>query len=352
MNGSILKKNKTIVFRVDSTIEIGSGHVMRCIAIAQAFEQLGGKAYFAVSCHESAQFLSNQGRQSVILEGDSHKLKYCDARELIKYCDNIAATVLFVDTYAVTDDFFEGLSDFAAPNLAITYLDDLYTFSCGNLNIPKAFPVNTVVNYSFYAEEEIYKKVFRNETKLLLGPSYAPLRREYWNALEDKIISGSVDNILITTGSTNPNHVLERMAQIARDSFKDASITIVVGSDASYEGLHDSNMNILGPQKSLRYLMQECDICVSAAGSTLYELSSLGVPTLALSIADNQLQNLLAFRRLGLGFTCVLEDSDAVCREALLNLGDSSVRQDFSSKMQAVVEGKGSLKIASALFNS
>lgn len=338
-----------IVFRLDATSDIGSGHAMRCIAIAQAISGFGGNSVFAVSCSESAEFLSSKGYDTVVLGGNSLELGTADAVTLSKVCADIGAGALFIDSYGISEEFFGGLQFLREKGIRVGYLDDLYTFSTGVQDFPLKWPVDFVLNYSLYADETKYSSAYNEtETKLLLGPGYVPLRHEYWS-LTTVTPRKDVCNVLVTSGATNPKGFLERMSLLACKAFPSAVVHVVVGPKASFSA-PCASLDIIGPQQSLLSLMKRCDVCITAAGTTLYELSAVGMPTLAVSIVDNQIDNAIAFGCLGLGFGHAVVDTDEEILRDMLALNDINVRQRFAERMQVTVGGNGAMKIARALL--
>lgn len=340
---------KTVVIRIDATSHIGSGHAMRCIAIAQAVEEIGGEVRFAVSCDESASFLLSRGYAAEVLGGDPMRLGGADADALGVYCQALGADALFIDTYGVTKAFFDSLRGLRDAGVRVGYLDDLYTFELGITAVPVRREVDLVLNYSLYADEEAYAGSYAScGADLLLGPAYAPLRREFWEPA-DRGCRDDVRDVLVTAGATNPGRSLERFASLAREAFPSADIHVVVGPSAVFEGSADG-LDILGPQGSLLPLMLGCDVCITAAGTTLYELSALGAPSLAVAIVDNQLENAMAFRRLGLGFAHRVTDSDDDLLVDLRALRKPDVRLGLSGKMRETVRGDGAIGIARRLL--
>jgi UDP-2,4-diacetamido-2,4,6-trideoxy-beta-L-altropyranose hydrolase len=338
-----------VVFRLDATSDIGSGHAIRCIALAQAVTALGGNPIFAVSNKESAEFLSSKGYDAFVLGGCSLELGAADADTLSGFCTETCAAALFIDSYAVGNGFFEGLQASREEGLCIGYLDDLFTFSTGVQKTPLKRPVDFVLNYSLYADEFAYSSVYDGtKTKLLLGPGYVPLRREYWS-LATATHRKSVRDVLVTSGATNPKGFLERVSLLACKAFPNAVVHVVVGPKASFPA-PCSSLDVLEPQSSLLPLMKRCDVCVTAAGTTIYELSAAGVPSLAIAMVDNQLDNAHAFQRLGLGFGHVVDDTDEAILSDLVALNDFDVRQRFSERMQATVTGNGVMKVARCLL--
>lgn len=340
-----------IIFRLDATSKIGSGHAMRCRAIARALEDAGAGASFAVATRESAEFLRALGCDARVLGGDPMLLTKDDGLALACLAEKEAAGAVFVDTYGVTDAFFEGLQ---SGNFRIAYLDDLYTFEFGKTDAPLHRPVDLVLNYSFYADESSYRDIYGRGTYMLLGPRYAPLGEGFIGRRARA--ADVVQDILVTTGSTNPDHVLERMARACLDAC-DANIHVVVGPKASFgiEGLELSESEtgrlvLLHDVHNMANLMQRCDMAVTAGGTTLYELCSMRMPTIAIPIVENQQKNVEGFVALGLG---VALEQDAPETELASVIGvmasNPDDRRKYASRMGEVVDGKGSHILANEL---
>lgn len=323
---------------------------MRCVAIAQALAELGHPTRFAVSCGESARFMESLGWQADVIGGDEAALGAADGRTLARYCSEVGMSAVFVDTYAAGDEFFEGLAEARKDGLLIGCLDDLYTFGRGSERAPVRRPVDMTVNYSFYADGTAYGEAYAGSpASLLLGPGYAPLRRDFWGAPARRAAPGAVREVLVTTGSTNPAGTLERLSLLALEAFPEAAVRVVVGAKAGFDGPR-GRLDVLGPQKSLLPLMERCDVCVSAAGTTLYELCAVGVPTLALAIVENQARNARAFEESGLGLGCAPGAGDGEILEGLIALRESEgARARFSERMRKAVRGDGAKRIANGL---
>ena len=102
-------------------------------------------------------------------------------------------------------------------------------------------------------------------------------------------------------------------------------------------------------------LMCQCDVAVSAAGSTLYELCACGVPTVTYVLADNQIPGARAFDRQGLimmAGDCRAQGTEEKIISQLQRLiADSNLRELTSRQMQQVVDGKGAWRLAQALLS-
>lgn len=301
MNGFIeltktlsVSSGEVVYFRVDGDFSIGAGHIVRCVSIAQEVEAQGGKAVFVSTNEESAEILQKYNFEPLLVGGDPRHLGKFDARKLVSVM-NEGATVL-VDSYGVTDEFFDTCADLG---MKVAYIDDMYTFETGSLSDPARRNVRVLINYSFGFSREDYEKAYKGtSTKLLIGPKYAPVRKVFREKAGQYQVRDKVENVLITTGSTNPNKSLEKMAQGCRDALSDAHISVVVGTNAHFDNslVSKLNLHLIKGATDLSDYMLASDLVISAAGTTLYELYTLGVPTIAVPIVENQLANAVGFK--------------------------------------------------------
>lgn len=342
-----------IIFRLDATSKIGSGHAMRCRAIARALNVAGARTVFAVASQESADFLAAIGCDARVLGGDPLRLTEADGLALTQLAHTEGAGVVFIDTYGVTKPFFSALQD---QRFRVAYLDDLYTFELGKMEAPIRRPVDLVLNYSFYANERTYSDVYGQRQRKLLGPRYAPLGEGFVGRRARS--ADVVRDLLVTTGSTNPDHMLERMAKGCLDGC-DANVNVVIGPKASFDvaqlGVCDAELRRLCLRHDVRdmaALMERCDMAVTAGGTTLYELCAMSIPTITIPIVDNQLQNVQSFAALGLGVALSRCDID----EKLTGLADEMAgsltnRRRYISRMGEVVDGRGSQLVAGEIVS-
>ena len=337
--------------RVDVTARIGAGHAMRCLSIARALTARGARAIFFVSCDESAAFFQEEGFDSVVLVGDETDLTSDDAERLGSALKGCGASSVLIDSYGVDGGFFDAISDGALGEVGVVYIDDLYTFAQGIIAAPKKRPVDAIVNFNIFADEELYRLVYRDcTTRLMLGPCFAPLRSEFAKRRKAPY-DGNVSDILVTTGSTNPSRILERLSEICLRATGDARVHVVVGPKAEYDDpLSDRIFAHRG--ESMADLMSLCQMAVAAAGVTLLELAAMGVPTLAVGIVENQYQDIRVYEGMGLGLGCYASDADKEIAGKVSRLFDNGLlRASFSRICCEAVDGKGADRIASAVLN-
>lgn len=333
-----------VLFRLDGGQGIGSGHVVRCATIASELAKLGVGSLAAVSTEESALMAESRGMRAVVVGGNPIELGHDDAVALRSLMGPGCVAVM-VDTYAAGDDFWDSFGRLSDElNKPTALIDDRYLFSKGMLGVPKRRPVDLVVSYGFDADEEAYKGTYSGTSVcLLVGPRYAPVREGF----EPPTASchGGVGRILVTSGSTNPDCVLERFCAACLSAAPDAEVDLVVGAAADVDpaALYDGRVRIHRGLTDLAPLMARVDLAVSAAGSTLYELSRMGVPTVAVPIVENQRGNARGFADCGCGLASDFEGLATAVRALVI---DSALREDLAARARSLVDGRGARRIA------
>lgn len=318
----------TVYIRVDGGPTIGAGHIVRCVSIAKEIEKAAETSVVFVSSNgDSANILSEYGYEPILVGGDPRHLDENDAHKL-RDCMTQGNTVL-VDSYGVTVKFFAVCKELG---MCVAYIDDMYTFEEGSLKTPVKRAVDIVINYSFGFSEEDYRRVYLGSaTRLLIGPQYAPVREVFRQKAGQYKVKDTIEKVLITTGSTNPNRVLERLSQACREALPEVQISVVVGNSATFDNrlAQKLNLRLIEGVTDLSDYMLESDLVISAAGTTLYELCTLGVPTIAVPIVENQLVNAKGFYDL----FYKIKNNRQGSVGSLIELMDNLARYELSIKM-------------------
>lgn len=332
--------------RVDCGPGIGAGHLMRCLSVAREAEPLGAEVTFLVSGPESASLAASSGINAMQVGGDPFVLGCEDAGRILELAN--PGDAVLVDSYAVSDEFFGAL---AGRGLRVAYMDDRYLFSAGALDRPRRWDIDVVVDYGFRVEELGYGDVYAGAaTRLLLGPRYAPVRRGFREAAARRGRDG-VQHILVTSGSTNPDRSLERMVEGCLSACG-LPLDVIVGALSEFDGspFPSDRVSVHRGVGDLAPLMARAALAVAAAGSTLYELSCVGVPTVACPIVENQRGNAKGFSRSGLGISLGSGWTADDVKNAVASLdGDQAAARRFHEAMLGAVDGRGSRRIAEIL---
>lgn len=342
-----------VVIRLDMNHSVGSGHAVRSMAIAQAVEQMGGSVLFVVSDDESKAELATVGVTSIQLLADCMHFTKADGEALGRTVRDAHAGAVLVDAYGVTDGFFDGLRVSMPEGCKVAWIDDLYTYELGMMERPVERSVDCVINYMLGAELSAYEAVYEGgATALCIAPLYAPVRGCF--LADEARAFGSVRRIMVTSGSTNDDGILETMTRACLEVVPDAAIDVVIGALADFGTIADDRVQERRGMTDLSSLMHMSDLCVSAAGTTLYELSSIGVPTIAVPIVENQVPNAQGFAKAGLGL--VVESGPGLeerLRDAIAVLAeDPAGRRSFVEAMHASIDCDGAKRIAERLYPS
>ena len=166
---------------------------------------------------------------------------------------------------------------------------------------------------------------------------------------------------MVSAGGADPERITERIMTDICPEMRDIVFHFIVGALNprlnDIKALSEGKDNIVFHinEKNMSGLMENCDIAISAAGSTLYELCATGLPTITYTLADNQLVAAEQFDKRGIMLSagdCRGDDGfiDRV-KMYIEKLNDSiELRRELSGKMQQLVDGNGAARIIEALL--
>ncbi len=328
--------NETIAIRVDGNSEIGFGHLMRMMALAREFSKLGAEVIFLSRNPENVE-----GYQVLSLN------KPTAAEEDLLVEDMLAETqakMLIIDSYDYTQ---ERLDKAGQLDLISVYVDDLNR--C-------VFNTDFVVNGNLYAPTLNYQ----GRARFLLGTEYLLMREEFAR-VSLRSPNPNVEQVLITFGAADMENVTPRMLGALKryKYFEELHWHVVIGpvfqNTAEIEALVRDCPNVyLHYHPSMRSLMDFCDISISAAGSTVYELAACGVPPLLVIVADNQVRLAQEAQRQGVAFNLGWHhELDTTRLYSALDylINNRAVRERVSRRGQELVDGQGAQRAASILLN-
>lgn len=339
-----------ILFRADGNASIGSGHIMRCLSIADAFKRKQKDSLFVLADTTFQSLIKDRGYETYILDSDY--------RDMDSELDNMKKAIAFyhpemiiADSYYVTKYYLQELKELAH----LVYVDDLAAF---------AYPVDVLVNYNVYGPDVAYKTLYINENvtlpKLVLGLRYAPLREMFCNVPVRKQ-NKTVEDVLISTGGADPIHLALKLAQhIAQSTYPQRFHFLVGAMNADYDEIINTaakrnNIFVHHNVKDMKTLISSCDLAVSAAGSTTYEISACGVPMITYVLADNQIQGAKALEKLGMAISCGdLRNVDKAARRIMdavaLLADDFTLRKNMGKRMRKLVDGNGADRLVEELL--
>ncbi|WP_174615545.1 UDP-2,4-diacetamido-2,4,6-trideoxy-beta-L-altropyranose hydrolase [Virgibacillus ihumii] len=294
-----------IVFRVDASTEIGTGHVMRCLTLA---DYLTKQSTITFVCREHpghlCAYIESRGHQVIRLPviDELHEHKMCnmgklrhshwlkasqqlDASQTIKRIKHEQVDLLIIDHYGIDAEWERELSSYAGSIMVIDDLADRY-HDC-DLLLDQNFHNHLKGRYAFLVP---------SDCKQFLGPRYALLRKEFQDiksCLRDR--DGQVRRILVFFGGVDStNETMKTMNAIRRLHRSDIVTDVIAGSNNPYKGEIKAicskfdNFMYHCQVNNMAELMNQADLCIGAGGTTTWERCAVGLPTILISIAENQ----------------------------------------------------------------
>lgn len=353
-----------IAIQADGGAKIGMGHIMRTLVLAKELSKKSEVFYLcrvdninlSLQCYFNNNFKEinsldqlvqygidcnkyAQGIKKILCEG--FKVILLKEDNLIDELKDIEADLLITDSYAVNEGYFEETKRFFKKT---AYIDDMNQYY---------FNVDFLINQNCDAED-FYYRVNAN-TKLLLGTDYLLLRDEFKN-LPNKNINQKVCDIMITVGGADPYNVTDKILNYISEL--NYNIHVVIGpsfEDISFvEKFKTDNVKFYY-NADMCEIMKKCDMAISACGSTLYELSACGVPTIGIIIADNQKGIGSKLDRIGIIKN--LGWYDKITKEILINTinslaNDYILRKSISEREAKLVDGKGAERITRGFYEN
>lgn len=336
-----------VYFRADSNSIISGGHIMRCLAIAQALIENGVETCFLTADDNPIPVLDKECIPYIVLNSDWKDIMtgMDKVKELLKKDSN---ALLLIDTYQVTKEYVEELRQYGK----IAYLGSKSGY-LGELDL--------LINYSTDINFSFYNNNYKN-TSLLLGPSFAPLRKEFQHIIPT--CKKTIRKILVTTGNTDQNNIVSSIINGIMPIIKDKSITldVIVGPMfKNNEHLHKAYDNcpcvvLRENVKSISSIMKECDLAISANGTTVYELSAIGLPTISFAIVEEQVKSAEALHKLGAVDYCgkAFENMD-FCIKAIIERVSYYIDHidemiALAERAHSLIDGNGVDKIANAII--
>lgn len=342
--GTIQKEETDMLYiRADMNDTIATGHVMRCLAVAEAARLQGEEVMFLLADSQAVSILEKRGFAYTIFHTRWDDME-SELPSIWKALKEVPGNIL-IDSYQVTPSYLEGVAGMART----AYIDDVNAFY---------YPVDILICYGNQWQEFQYESRYP-DTRLLLGASYAPLRQCFSNPGK-KQIKPQAERLILLSGGTDHHNILGRtLEHAAFMGFQD--IDVICGAyNVHYDSLRQEYASHKGIhiQKNVadieRY-MANADLAVAAGGTTLYELCAFGVPTISYSIADNQTGSAKKFHKERIiDYAGCWEDEGLVgriCQYLECYKENQALRQERSQNMQSLIDGQGAMRIARELIN-
>ncbi|CAM4389620.1 UDP-2,4-diacetamido-2,4,6-trideoxy-beta-L-altropyranose hydrolase [Paenibacillus alkaliterrae] len=297
-----------VFIRVDASITIGTGHVMRCLTLANELRR--HKAEVSFICRHLKGDLINYIRSggftvyALPYEADSEFFEWLqhnwkqDAEEtqnvLKSFNDQI--DVLIADHYGI-DEKWEW--EMYSHTKRVMIIDDLAN---------RKHYCNLLLDQNYYSNlSERYHDLVPSTCKLMLGPAYVLLRDEFKEASRKKRNrTGEIQNILVFFGGTDPtNETHKAIEALSFITKQDLRVNVLVGSSnpnkerIEHYCLQYDHFCFYCQVSNIAEMINQADLVIGAGGTTTWERCYLGVPSMTIVVADNQLELTKAVSKFG-----------------------------------------------------
>lgn len=323
-----------VVFRCDATPVIGTGHVMRCLTLAQALIEAGWSCAFAVgaqtrSCVPGLEAFSGDVLELDPAQGDNPVLADVLALKARwpQGCD-----WLVVDHYGLDVDFEFWCRSWAN---AIAVIDDL---------ADRRHDCDLLVDSALDHGAENYAELVPVQARGLYGPSVALLRPQFLSARKEALArrGGPLQRVLVSLGGNAPLDLTQRIVADLSEARPNLDIDAVVGLQALDVPGDSNHVTWHVAVKDMAELMTKADASIGAGGVTSWERCCLGLPAVLLVLADNQRGNAVTLASAGAAVVAEPENAAQV-------LLDTDGLDVMAERAAWLCDGRGTLRVMLAM---
>ncbi len=341
--------NAYIVFRVDGDANLGLGHVMRCLTLAKVFSHAGYDILFicSQSSVSAGQYIESAKFQiAYISQGETAEY---DAEQCVSIIKNLDVYMIVVDHYQL-DERWEKL--IWARDTKLMVIDDL-----ANRN----HVCDILLDSSCGRQESDYQILTNPECLFLLASDYCLLRGEFHNLSEQAKIkrkkTQGINNILINFGATDHKRLSGQCINILKNLKFEGEISILISSACKWlneleEICERSNQTTLHvDDNNVSALMLNADLAIGSVGTSSWERCCLGLPTIGIVVADNQINIANNLVKLGVMELSIIDGLNEILTNFLKNF-NLAKWQRMSNDAFLVCDGLGAERVRNTALQS
>ncbi len=360
-----------VAFRVDASIEIGSGHVMRCLTLAQSLRDRGSECIFICREHKGnmLSLIREKGFEGIGLptfnkyesssDTDEQNSTYMqwlgdtpDRDCELSLC--VAGDELFdwliVDHYGIESNWEKS---FKSRCNRVFVIDDLAN---------RRHECNLLLDQNLGVIETDYRKLIPADCQVLIGPKYALLRPEFAFIREFSICRRrelEFKHILISMGGVDKDNVTEIVLNLLAECDLPAElrITVVMGKSAPWIDRVRSRAkempwptSVLVDHQKMAELMAHSDLAIGASGSTAWERCCLGLPSIMMVLAENQQRIASELEKIGAAKLVELATVSHDLKLAVESMKNTEQLNYMQHRASAVTVGAGAKLVAERLL--
>lgn len=344
------------VIRTDASFEIGTGHVIRCLTLADELQRRGGRVSFI--CRrlkgDLCDYIEAAGYPVVPIGEETTPLPAGgeqDATATAAVLESVRPDWLIVDHYAIGRDWEFRL---ASPARKLMVIDDL---------ADRPHSCDLLLDQNYYDDyQSRYQQLVPESCVQLLGPDFVLLREEFSHLREERPArDGIIRKVLVFYGGSDPTNETEKAlsALSMLDAAGSMEIDVVVGNSNPRK---ERIARLCSAMPSTRFhcqtqemarLMAVADLSIGASGSASWERFCLGLPSIVTITADNQIElgTFLATQQM----VVLLGRHDAVTRDAIKDALENMLRHPelvlaLRTATANLIDGLGARRVADMLI--
>ncbi|MFO7528383.1 MAG: UDP-2,4-diacetamido-2,4,6-trideoxy-beta-L-altropyranose hydrolase [Marinobacter sp.] len=351
-----------VAFRVDASIEIGTGHVMRCLTLADEFKRQGHQCIFICREHEGhlGELIARKGYELYLLAGSRYAEEkptaemnkahvgwlgvpwQRDAEQTFEVLSAMEADWLVVDHYALDARWERHV---AAAVGRVLVIDDL---------ADRNHECSLLLDQNLGRAASDYDQRVPADCVRMIGPQHALLRPEFASLRERSLgrrEHPGMKRILVSLGGVDRNNVTGRVLDALVEAPLPAGTELDIIMGASAPNL--AKVRAQAAEMPFRATVQVnvsdmaermclADVSIGAAGGTSWERCCLGLPAVLVVLADNQVSGAAALERAGAAL--VISEPEALQAElpsALARMSDAATLRNMSHAAAEVTTGEG-----------
>ena len=335
-----------LVVRADETPQIGSGHVMRCLALSQAWIDGAGSVAFVGSLASSTrERMEREGIGTFAATAGDAGL--AGIRELTQ-----SASAIVLDGYEFDFDY---QSNVMGSGVMLVVVDD-------DAHHPR-YAASYLLNPGFVTTE-----LYTNKTsaELLLGPKFALIRRELGRRANEQDATVPPQHLLVAFGGADPKNltpkVLQALTGLEHELHTRVKVRVLLGPMASNQSEVHSiaarsplEVEVVESTTQLDALYASTDLAIVAPGVSALEVAAFGVPQLNIAVAENQLQNARGLA--AVGASEFMGEAEHVTSETITSsvrrlLYDPDRCRSMSRAARSVIDGNGARRVADLILSA
>lgn len=337
-----------LLVRADGDSQIGLGHVLRSMAVADELTRTGVRiTYFCRSLsHWAETQLKVRGfgvERSALSERASQTE---DADMSFKVVKRTGADAILLDHYGLTEEWTKRIKQ--RSDTFIAAFDDLAS---------DRRAVDLLIDASPGRKASDYKRLIPSDADCLTGPTYAPLRPEFALAREAaRAGRQGPRHVAISMGGVDPAGVTLTCLD-ALDHLLDVDLTVILSSDAAKleatkarVAMMTTPTRLLLDRTDMPTVLKDIDLVIGAGGTSALERCALGLPTVLAVLADNQMFNAVQLAEAGAVVVLPKLSVEAI-REAVQPLLENAERRaEMGRKAARLCDGLGATRVAAGIL--